>query len=281
MNSDRGRTAATAMIHRVRPRRVRLPQSDRNARRPGADEASGRRHRSTPEPSAGDITISPGRVTRALAGIAAVLVTLGILSSVVTHALGRPTVFGLVPLFDLDLENTVPAFFSALLLVAIAVCLFLVGRTTARDDSRARRTWYAMAGVAGFMAVDEAASIHELLIRPTGAVLGNEGVLHFAWIIPGAVVVLLVTLLFGRFVARLPRATRRILIASALIYGTAVLGIEALGGAWASANGMDNPTYDAIVTLEESLELAALLLALYGLLAYLEARRGRLVLALR
>lgn len=281
MHSDHGRTTATAMIHRVRPHRVRLSQSDRNARRPGADEGRGRGRRSAPELSAGDITISPGGVTRVLGVIAAALIVLGILSSIVTHALGRPTVFGLVPLFDLDLENTVPAFFSALLLVAIAGCLFLIGRTTAPDDTRSHRTWYAMAAVAGFMAVDEAASIHELLIRPTGALLGNEGVLYFAWIVPGAVAVLLVGLLFGRFVTRLPRATRRILITSALIYGTAVLGVEALGGARASASGMDNLTYDAIVTLEEGLELTALILALHGLLAYLEARRGRLVLALR
>ena len=62
------------------------------------------------------------------------------------------------------------------------------------------------------------------------------------------------------------------LITSALIHATAVLGVEALGCAWASGSGMDNLIYDAVVILEESLELAALILALYGVNAHLEAR---------
>ena len=64
-----------------------------------------------------EFNIEPGQVFRVLVGCIVLLAAAGIAVSVAAVGFGRPTLYGLGPLFDLDREATVPALFSCSMLV--------------------------------------------------------------------------------------------------------------------------------------------------------------------
>jgi hypothetical protein len=99
------------------------------------------------------------------------------------------------------------------LLLAAAFLAALARRVGDRDA----RHWAALAAVLSLLSVDEAASLHERLGGPAAEVLGDAlgGALHFAWVVPGVVLALVVGLAFLRFVLRLPPSTRRLVVAAA------------------------------------------------------------------
>lgn len=155
------------------------------------------------------------------------------------HASGHDHIYGLVPLLDLDRESNLPSFFSALLLVAAALLLALLSRADVRVQPRDRRTWALLAVVVLAMALDEAASLHEMLIRPMREVLGPRahGMLHFSWVVPAAALVVAFAWSLRGFLLRLPaRRDGRVLLAGALYLGGA-LGMELAGGRHVAAHG--------------------------------------------
>ena len=118
---------------------------------------------------------------------------------------------GLIDTFDVNIENNVPTFFSTFLLVSCAALLAVI----ANQPAVARREaayWRWLCLIFLFLALDEDASLHELLIEPMKRHLPLDGPLFFAWVIPYGLAVLVVGLLFLKFVLRLPARTRRLVI---------------------------------------------------------------------
>ena len=123
------------------------------------------------------------------------------------------------------------------------------------------------------MAFDEAFAFHERLIDPICLLLGDRhlGVFYYGWVIPGIALVIAVALIFMRFLLRLPSGTRRSFLLAALLYLGGSLGVELIGGAYEESHGRENLRYSMIATVEESLELAGLIVFIYALLAYISA----------
>jgi hypothetical protein len=119
--------------------------------------------------------------------------------------------------------------------------------------------------------VDEAWSIHERLITPVRGLLGDGplGILYFAWVIPGIAVVFVLTLSFLGFLLRLPAKTRFSFLVAATLFIGGALGIELVGGRYAELHGVENLTYSMIATVEESLEMAGVIVFIYALLKYI------------
>jgi hypothetical protein len=57
-------------------------------------------------------------------------------------------------------------------------------------------------------------------------------------------------------------------VAATLLIGGAI-GIELVGGRYAELHGSEHLTYSMIVTLEESLEMAGVIVFIYALLKYI------------
>ena len=72
---------------------------------------------------------------------------------------------------------------------------------------------------------------------------------------------------------------RRGFILSAAMYLTGVFGFEGLGGWWNERHGI-GPTYAALVTVEESLEIAGLSLLIRTLVRLLSVEAGGFTLHL-
>jgi hypothetical protein len=129
------------------------------------------------------------------------------------------------------------------------------------------------------MAFDEAFQFHERLNIPVGTLLGDGslGVFYFPWTIPGIALVSVLGLYFLRFLLHLPAATGLSFLMAATLYLGGAIGVELIGSRHAELYGYENWTYTMIATLEESLEMAGLIVFIWALLKYCanNLREGR------
>ena len=164
-------------------------------------------------------------VRRRLLLLIALFSAASLLAQVAIH-LDHHSVGGLVPLLNANGEANLPAYFSALILLACAVLFALIGLPERAHSPAAWRRWAGLALVAAFASVDEAAALHETLGMLIERVFAPGGVLYFVWVIPGALVVVAVALAYRPFVARLPAQLRRSLVAGAAIWAGSALLLE-------------------------------------------------------
>lgn len=185
--------------------------------------------------------------------------------------------FGLIPVrgeiavfFGFDHEWNVPTWFSVLLLVqASLLCLMSHRRGSARFF------WGLLAVVFVVLSADELTSLHEKLIVPVRESLGVSGLLHFAWIIPGALFVLILAALGANWLRSLPDRTRRGFMVAAVMYLSGVLLLEAVGGwYYASDPARFDTVYWLITTVEESLEMLGLIVFGYYAALHLVNEHG-------
>ncbi len=165
-----------------------------------------------------------------------------------------------VTLFSLSYEANVPTWYSSSLLLLCAVALSSIARRESARGERSR-AWWVLAGIFVYMSLDEAIEIHEYL----GSFVNGTGVLHFSWVIPGAIIVVLVGAAFVPFLRALPPASRRRFVVAGAIYVGGALVMELPLGAWTAASGDDNLVYGLIDWVEETLELAGASLFLVAL----------------
>lgn len=222
--------------------------------------------------------VSARRVTIVLAAGVAVLTVANAVVAVAGHH--GSDLRSHARLFDVDIEQSVPTWFSALLILLAATLMVVVAVQPA--ERRDRRRWRILAVLALAMSIDEVAVYHEQWINPTRNALGVGGALYFAWVIPAMALVGVVAISHLRFLARLPRATAVGLVLSAGCYVTGAVGVEMLSaveGQQRDFQGYEGLRYDLIVAVEELLEMAGVLGAVHTLLRHLERRRATLTLA--
>lgn len=217
------------------------------------------------------ILVNPSSITLLLVAIAFLLVLASTVGQLIFHLTPHDTAFGMIRLFNVDAENNVPTYFSALLLLTSAFLIATVSILERQRNSAESLYWAGLSAGFVLMAADETLSFHEKLILPVRNLLDWEtlGIFYFAWILPGIILVLILSLIFARFWWRLPPTTRFNFLIAGLLYVGGAIGIEALGGWYAEAYG-GNLVYSMIATFEESLEMAGSILFIWALLVFME-----------
>ncbi|MPY93590.1 MAG: hypothetical protein GEV08_11165 [Acidimicrobiia bacterium] len=157
-----------------------------------------------------------------------------------------------VPELDVGTEGSVAAWLSSTALAGCAVALLWISR---RDRPGLRRAWRGLAVMFACLSLDESASVHEKAIDPLQSSLGTSGPLLYAWVVPGAVVVLVVGAWSIPFLRALERPTALAFVLAGAAYVGGALGFEVLGGALAPAPGEVDLLYAAVATVEELLEM--------------------------
>jgi hypothetical protein len=221
-----------------------------------------------------ELRIDPRRAVRRLFALAVLLIAAHLAVMYARFVLGHGRLFGLTAKFDVNNEMSAPTFFSVLLLLACAATLVVVAQMPSNSASD-RRHWNGLAAIFLFVAFDEYASIHELWIAPMRHFLPDKGVLHFGWVVPYAILVLVVGILYLRFVLRLAAPTRGLVLTAGCLYLGGALVLEMLGGWYFSqVSGRENLQYMTIVAGEELLEMSGAILFLHALLDLLRRRIG-------
>jgi hypothetical protein len=153
--------------------------------------------------------------------------------------------------------------------------LWVTSRTVEQGDARARRPWAALSAIFLFLAIDEFASLHEMLTTPTKHLLsGTSGFFHFAWIIPYGIACLIIGVAFLRFFINLPPSIRMGFFLSGTVYLSGAVGFEMLGSAFVDARGGDNAIYALIYSTEELLEMLGASVFIFTLLKGLSRYPG-------
>ncbi len=177
----------------------------------------------------------------------------------------------MVSLFNFDTEANIPTFYSALALLFASFLLLYIGFLQRKQ----REPWVAWLGLGlifFYLAIDEAISIHEHVGLPFEQFVDASGLLFFTWVIPYGIALLLLTILYWKFLMALPRRITVLFIVSAVVFVAGAIGFELLGGRQYEAHGADDIVYAILYTCEESLEMLGTAIFIYALLLYIARR---------
>ncbi len=216
------------------------------------------------------------RVSDALIAIILLLIGLSLLGQCSKYLWGHPMLKGFVPMFYVDYEATAPTWYSSAALGLAGAILAIIAIAKHKLNDRFRWHWTTLSLLLFGLSADEIAMLHELPIDPMREMFQFGGALHYAWVIPGAAFVVLVGLVYLRFMFNLPSRTRNLLIFSAVVFVSGAIGVEMLSGIQADQFGEENLDYALIVTIEEMLEMLGVVILVRALLDYIEREFGDL-----
>lgn len=216
------------------------------------------------------ISINRHAIALTLATVIALLLGASLLGQISRYELGHDSVYGLVQLFNVDGERNIPTFFTVLLATIDAILLTVIGFASKQREKNDSVFWFALAAGFLFLGYDDAFQVHEKLIPPMRALMGNAnmGFFYFGWVIPGIAGVCILALFFLKFLLRLPANTRNWMLFSGCLYLGGAIGMELVDGKYVEAHGQ-NLMYSVLVTIEEGLELSGLATLIYTLLGHI------------
>jgi len=203
------------------------------------------------------------------------LVLASIGGQAIKYITGHGSLHGLIPLFYVDYEENFPTLFSVFLLLFSSFLLFLIVVLKKKESDSKIFFWVILFIGFIYLAIDEAWQIHEYLIVPVRNFFGtgDNGIFMVAWVIPGAAMVILLLILFWKFLIKLPKKTRNSFILAGAVYISGTLIVESISGYYLSHAGLTYLTqdfkYSMIVSLEESLEMGGAILFIRALLIYI------------
>ncbi len=227
------------------------------------------------EPPVGQIALNPAAIARALGAVAVLLVLASVAMQVTVFLTGHDCLCGLVRFFNVDAEMSLPTCFSTLLLLSAALLLAAIAVLERRRKAAYVSHWVALSFGFLFMAVDEAVALHEMLTRPAARLLGDgaSGVFRLAWVVPGIALVVVLAVVFLKFLLHLPVKTRLRFLMAAILYVGGAIGLELIGGCCAPSPDYRVP-YMIVATVEESLEMAGAIVFIWALLEHIADNHG-------
>jgi hypothetical protein len=211
------------------------------------------------------LVLTPRRLTTLLGGIALALSAVSVFFWLLRPRLPSPLTTALHRLTYMDYEQNIPTWYASGLLLACALLLFIIARHKRLRGDRYTGHWYGLAALFVFCSIDEIVSIHERLTDPLRQTYGLSGLLYFSWVVVGLAVVVALALIYARFLRDLePRARGHFLLAG-LVFLSGAIGVEMIGGpVWELSDG-SSVLSALLIHVEETLELAGVLLFLYAL----------------
>lgn len=230
-----------------------------------------------------NLTVSVRKVVWLLVLVAVVLMLSSIAVQIYKTFSGSSArgLFGLVQLFDVRKEESIPTWFSEVLLLLCSVLLAIISIAARQERGRHAGYWLGLSAIFLFLSADEGASIHEKmgqLGKFILSVLGlrPSGFLTYAWVVPAAFLLLVFALVFLRFFLRLPTKYQLLFFTAGAVFVGGALFLESLSAFYVSFHGgqrnmssVEIVTLIGITTAEESSEMAGAIIFIYALLSYI------------
>jgi hypothetical protein len=225
-----------------------------------------------------EIRVEPKKLATTLLWIIAVLTAIHSIVLFLYFYWDDDYVYGLVDLFDFDIEGNFPTFYSAVALLLATGLLALTTHANWNRENGQRFYWLLLSFIMLFLTFDEATAIHETIGSYFEDYLDASGFLYFMWVVPYGVAVGVLGLFFLKFVFALPAQTRNRFITAGIIFLSGALGLEVFGAREADINGSETITYCVLYTFEELLEMLGIVLFIYALASHLTTEFGRVSL---
>ena len=222
------------------------------------------------------VAVDPAGAVRAALGLLLALLAANLVCILAFFGNGDGMTAVVTKAFLFNAEANLPTLFSVALLAGNASLAALNGLVAHRTGRRWHLHWIALAGILALLAFDEAARLHEKLGAVGRMVVEPDGILFFAWVVPGAAFALVVAIAFLRFVLALDPGLRRQVVLAGALYVGGALGVELWGASYASVHGLDNVGFLLISTVEETLEMLGQIVLAHALMQSLARPDGRI-----
>jgi hypothetical protein len=179
-----------------------------------------------------------------------------------------------------DAEGTLPAWFSSALIGACAFVLLAIGALERARGGRFARHWGALGALFVVLSAEEVVDFHTIPVFPDRVWVAVRDTLGAPWLLLGIPFVLAFAVVNLRFLQALPRRTRNGLIVAGAVYVGGSVVVEAIEVVHYFRQGY-NWAMVAMVTLEEWMEMAGMLLLLGALLDYVHDQFPMITVTLR
>jgi len=205
-------------------------------------------------------------VTRALLGVWLVLLAAHVLGYVYLNY--TSAAFGTRGLhrIDFDAEQSIPCWFSTLLIAAAALVCTAVAKRMWDRRWRGAGSFVFLAAALWWVSLDENLSFHEKLTGPMQQFIGEDGWLVFAWVVVGGPVAIAMGALMLPALLRLPRRIFWTLVLAAATYVGGAVGMEMAASFVATRiTWHASELYSLCVVIEESAEMIGMILMIQGM----------------
>ena len=216
-----------------------------------------------------NINIKPVVVLYLLLSIIGILLALHIVDIAATFYFGIDHYLANRFDFNFGHEGNVPTVYSSFAIFFASLLLFLIARSNVNDRDQ-YYYWYGLSLIFLFLSLDELFSFHERVHHIVKGYLDTSGLFYFAWVIPYGLAVIIIALIYLRFVFSLPKKIKYLFLVSGFVFVSGAIGFEMIGGAIVESTGRDNFTYLLYMTFEELLEMLGIAIFIYALLSYMD-----------
>ncbi|QDV44018.1 hypothetical protein Enr13x_38790 [Stieleria neptunia] len=241
---------------------------------------------SPPVPTEIPLPLDPRRLAKFFAFVIPLIVIFGAAANYAVYNLAPDPdhpVADVLKRFDLGHEPSIPALYSATVMLMISGVLLFFGHFDRSDGGRHRRGWLLLAALFLCLGIDEVVMFHEMANAALER-LHLDGPFYFSWILPGAIFAATIGLLSLRFLWSLHAVTRRLMVLSGMVFLSGALGMEFIAGLIFSAAeneeaAISSVSHVLIQAVEEGLEMAGMAMFLCALVNH--ARLVGLVISVR
>lgn len=177
--------------------------------------------------------------------------------------------FPMVGTLSADREHSLPSYFSASVLLLIAIAAFAIAVVRRKRLADSVIGWFGLGTIFFVLSIDEGVALHERLVRRISRILDTRGLLAETEVIPGVLLAIVFFAAYSKFFRGLDGRVRRPLLFGFALYGIGAIVVEMVGGLWSSAHGKDAFYFIGLVTLEETLEMVGAVLLFYSVFTHL------------
>ncbi len=204
-----------------------------------------------------------------------VLLLLNVAGILVTYITGHTSLLGVLHRINFDRENSLPTYFSVVNLLICAGLLFSIYRIERVKRPFNEKYWLILSIFFLWLSVDESASVHEMAMAPIRGAFDIISVsvdwLAHPWVIPGVIIVLAAAGYFFRFYMGLSGRYKLLFLVAAVLFIGGSMGMETFNGFFEPETPRFDLLYSLLMTVEESMEMAAVIIFIYALIEYLRA----------
>lgn len=223
-------------------------------------------------------------IVKILAGIAIVIAIVSLISEYLVEVVfaqeDSSILLDFLDLFSVNLEDSIPTWYSVLILFVTAVLLFVIAKGKSQSKNDYTSYWWGLAFIFLYFSMDEGAVIHEIFAIPLQEAFNTDGFFAFGWQILAFPLVIIFGLVYLKFLFHLPPKTRNCFIVSAVLYAGGALIFEGFSASQYDSAGI-SMTYLSLATIEEFFEILGVSLFIFALLDYMQQMDYSLVISVK
>jgi hypothetical protein len=244
--------------------------------------------------------VSSRRIVRAML-LAALILTFASLAgelSRITRNWRKETLLDMVltPL-EIGADSSIPTWYSSIALLMCSVLLATIAATKKRQGEGYATHWGVLSAIFLMLSIDEVARIHETVGDVIYSLANSvgftpSGFIYYVWVVPGAVFVLVVLLVYVRFLLHLPKRTLLLFLVAGGVFVVGAIGVEMLGSRLVfenvvqsrgsqNASGNTRVMIVVAIAIEELLEMLGIVIFVYALLSYMGFAAKEVTLRIR